>query len=206
MVIQFLLVCEGSLDTGLAQHIEELLAQYGASQVDGMASYSGRLLSDKVVQGLELAGAVDLLFVHRDADDAGANARFGEIETAVRDSGYAGIWVGLVPVRMTEAWLILDDGAIRRTVRNPRGVTPLNLPTPREAERRADPKTILETVLLDASETRGRRRREIREDLPNLRRQLLRNLPVSGPLEELESWARFRDDTVAALQALGSIP
>ena len=204
--MRFLLVCEGSSDTALLPHIQRLLTRYGYPDSPGEAWSDGRRLVDKVRNGLQRLGQFDLLFVHRDADNAGANPRYHEIENAIQEAEYRGPWVAIVPVRMTEAWILLDEAAIRRVVRRPDGRTPLALPTPRESERMADPKTILETVLLDASETRGRRRREIREDLPNLRRQLLRNLPVGGPLEQLASWSRFRDDAVAALQILEPIP
>ena len=103
---------------------------------------------------------------------------------------------------MTEAWLLLDEIAIRNAVRNPNGRTRLALPTPALAERMANPKAAFETSLLDASEKRRRRRREVQHDLPRLRRVLLENLPVSGQLEQLESWARFRDDIISALQLL----
>ena len=204
--MRFLLVCEGSLDTALLPHIQRLLTRYGYPDSPGEAWSDGRRLVDKVRNGLQRLGQFDLLFVHRDADNAGANPRYYEIENAIQEAEYRGPWVAIVPVRMTEAWILLDEAAIRRVVRRPDGRTPLALPTSRESERMADPKTILETVLLDASETRGRRRREIREDILNLSRQLLRNLPVGGPLGDLESWSRFRDDTVAALQSLAPIP
>ncbi|MDE2961335.1 MAG: hypothetical protein OXU28_14990 [Chloroflexota bacterium] len=38
----------------------------------------------------------------------------------------------------------------------------------------------------------------------NYRNQLLENLPIGGPLERLESWTRFRDDTIAALNLLSN--
>ena len=205
-MMRFLLVCEGSSDTALLPHIQRLLTRYGYPDSPGEAWSDGRRLVDKVRNGLQRLGQFDLLFVHRDADNAGASPRYDEIGSAIQEAEYRGPWVGMVPVRMTEAWILLDEAAIRSAVRKPHGRTPLALPTPRESERMADPKTMLETVLLDVSETRGRRRREIREDLPNLRRQLLRNLPVGGPLEELESWSKFRDDTVAALRSLEPIP
>ena len=47
---------------------------------------------------------------------------------------------------MAEAWLILDEAAIRTAVGKPDSRIPLHLPTPREAERRADPKGILENA------------------------------------------------------------
>ena len=201
-VIQCLLVCEGGFDTTLVSHIGRLISRYSRSEPEFETSTSGRRLVDKIRNSPQRIGQYDLLFVHRDADNAGPNARYREITAAVQDSGYPGPAVRIVPVRMTEAWLLLDETAIRKVVRNPNGRAPLNLPSPNEAERRANPRAILETALLVASEKQGRRLVEVRRTLPDICHQLLENLPVAGPLEQLPSWSRFRDDTVAALRQL----
>ena len=86
----------------------------------------GRRLTDKVRDGLQFVGDCDLLLAHRDADaseetpSAGHQKRYDEIGKAVSDSGYSGVWVGMVPVRMTEAWLLLDEAEIRRVAGRPR--------------------------------------------------------------------------------------
>ena len=201
-MIRFLLVCEGNADTPLASHIQRLLATLGTSRIDFDTSTRGRLLVDKVANGLGMAPHYDLLFVHRDADAAGTGPRYREIEAAVHQSSFDGPWVGIVPVRMTEAWLLLDEGAIRNVARKPDGNQPLNLPALGEVERRADPRTVLNSALREASETRGRRRERFIEKLAALRADLLANLPVGGQLEQLPSWTRFRDDTVSALRSL----
>lgn len=202
MVTRCLLVCEGSSDIPLASHIQRLLESHGCQPTDFDIVTDGRRLVDKVQNGLRMASHYDLLFVHRDADHAGADARYREIAGAVQQAGCSGPWVGIVPVRTTEAWLLLDAHAIRNAVGKPYRRIPLNLPTPAEAERMADPKAALEAVLMHASGERGRRRREVQRELPRLCRQLLENLPVGGPLEQLESWTRFRDDTIVALRQL----
>ena len=202
MVIQCLFVCEGSSDASLTTHIRQLLNIYGSHPADFNISIDGQRLVDKVRNGLDMASHYDLMFIHRDADRAGADARFREIAEAIRQSEYTDPWVGVVPVRMTEAWLLLDEAAIRRVVRRPNGSRPIALPSPSEVERRADPREILNSALLDASEARGRRRDDLRRNLPTLRRNLLQNLPIGGALEQLESWTRFRDDTVAALKRI----
>lgn len=201
--MRFLLACDGPSDVGLVSHIERLIVDAGETEVDGESWFRGSPLADKIRKGLEVAeGMADLLFVHRDAESQGAQARFDEIANAMDGVADAPRWVGVVPVRMTEAWLILDEGAIRRAVGRPNGRTPLDLPTPREAERRADPKDILANALLAASEATGRRRRNIQRDLGRLRQRLLINLPIHGRLTQLNSWARFRDDTLRALSSL----
>ena len=202
MVVDCLLVCEGSSDTPLTSHIQRLLDSFGSHQSVFDVSTSGRRLVDKVRDGLALASHYDVLFVHRDADRAGAAARYREIDAAVQQSGYDGPWVGIVPVRTTEAWLLLDDTAIRDIVRNPNGRIRLNLPSPAGAERLADPKSALQSAMLLAADVHGRKRRALAREIPDLRNLLLANLPIGGPLERVESWARFRDDAIAALREL----
>ena len=204
MVMRFLLVCEGATDRPLASHIQRLLFAFGRQYADFEISTVGRTLACKVQNGLKLSPYFDLLFVHRDADNIGWESRRSEIEHAVRESLFQEPSVPVIPVRMTEAWLLLDEMAIRRAVRKPDGRRPLVLPTPNEVERRANPRDILNAALLDASEMRGRRRIGLRQELPTLRRNLLETLPVGGPLEQLESWRRFRDDALAALDLLSS--
>ena len=201
--MRFLLACEGPSDAGLVRHIERLIADAGEPEVDGESWFRGGPLADKIRNGLAVAeGMADLLFVHRDADSDGAQARFEEIANAMDVVADAPRWVGVVPVHMTEAWLILDEEAIRRAVGRPNGRIALDLPTPREAERRAHPKNILTNALLAASEATGRRRRNIQRDLGRLRQRLLTNLPIHGRLTQLNSWTRFRDDTLRALSDL----
>ena len=199
--MRFLFVCEGSSDTPLADHIQRLLIRCGQPDPDGETWHRGARVADRIRQGLQAAGGLDLLFVHRDADNAGAEARYREIEAAVRDAAQDGLpWTGVVPVRMTEAWLLLDEAAIRNVVGKPGGRTPLDLPTPQHAERVANPKERLRDALLAASENQGRRRRRFGREFPRLRKRLLEDLPIGGELERLESWAKFRDDTVDAVR------
>ena len=200
--MRFLFICEGSSDAPLVDHIQRLLIQFGQPDPEGEAWHHGRQVADKIRQGLQAAGGLDLLFVHRDAETAGAEARYREIETAVHDLRQERMsWIGVVPVRMTEAWLLLDEAAIRKVVGKPGGRAPLYLPGPKYAESVADPKKRLKDALLTASGNRGRRRRRFAREFPRLRRRLLQDLPIGGGLERLESWTRFRDDTVAASRA-----
>jgi len=55
--------------------------------------------------------------------------------------------VPAVPVRMTEAWLLFDEAAIRRAAGCPNGSMPLELPSLKTSEDIPDPKTILHEAL-----------------------------------------------------------
>lgn len=233
MRIRFLLVCEGSSDDALKAHIEKLLIKHGATEAGGGDPFHGEThdtpspqtvrqsrqtpseLAKKVKRGLELFGAPDrlpdLLFVHRDADHylnteaAGPEKRYDEIKNAVQVAGYNGLYVGIVPVRMTEAWLLANECEIRRVAGKPDNRCNLNLPALRGIERIGNPKQCLQELLLQAGSPRGRRRiKDFKSEnkFGSHRRQLIENLPVGGPLERLPSWVRFRDDTIAALQVL----
>ncbi len=204
MVTRFLLVCEGNSDAPLAFHIQRLFESYGYPRPDFVVSHEGRLLVDKIRIGLAMVPQYDVLFIHRDADRAGADARYQEITEAVQQAGWDSRWIGIVPVRMTESWLLLDEAAIRGAAGNPNGRIELDLPSPAEAERMADPKSVLRSAILVGAEVQGRRRRALMKRLPGMRDQLLENLPVGGPLEQLASWTRFRDDTVTALNRLSN--
>jgi hypothetical protein len=131
----------------------------------------------------------ELLFVHRDAEDRIPDHRRVEIQNAMRHFGGNPPAVCVIPVRMTEAWLLLDERAIRIASGNPYGRRPLNLPPRASIERIADPKGALFQALRDASEQTGRRLRDLRVDERRHRvaelmnQELLLTLPAFQALE-----------------------
>jgi hypothetical protein len=102
----------------------------------------------------------DLLFIHRDAESLSPDRRREEISRSLPQSlgGSRTRHVPVVPVRMTEAWLLTHEDAIRAAAGNPRGTQPLSLPALREIERLPDPKQILLGALTAASGLNARRR------------------------------------------------
>ncbi|MBX3250570.1 MAG: hypothetical protein KF901_25560 [Myxococcales bacterium] len=120
-------------------------------------------LSERVALALELYPA-DLLFVHRDAEAVPWADRIREIREAVTHPH-----VAIVPVRMTEAWFLHDEDAIRRASGNVNGRVPLELPNPKRVESIADPKRTLFDLLRTASEKRGRRLSQLDRELGKMR-------------------------------------
>ena len=210
MIVRFLLVCEGPSDTSLVSHIRKLILHRGMPNPIGGFWYKTGSLEGKVRDGLQYFGECDLLLVHRDADSetesesAGPAKRHQEISDAVRDSGFHGLWVEIVPVQTTEAWLLLDETAIRNVTGNPNGTVPLGLPIQTQVEGEANPKARLEQALLTASELGGRRRKRFHRDIPSMHRLLLEELPIGGLLEQVPSWIRFRNDLMTALDSLSA--
>lgn len=144
------------------------------------------------------------VFVHRDAENEPSEHRHDEVRTAITEVSFAGPAIAVVPVRMTEAWLLLDERAIRRVAGKPSGRAALGLPAPRHAEGTADPKTVLQQALITAAEVRGRRLKTFRGQFGNHRRQLLSLLDPDGPVACLPAWQRLRrdiDDLVRTLRA-----
>jgi hypothetical protein len=88
-------------------------------------------------------------------------SRVEEIRTAFADSANSPDvpCIPVIPVRMTEAWLLISEAALRASVDNRNGRVVLNLPTITTLEAIPNPKQLLEETLLMASELTGRRRK-----------------------------------------------
>jgi len=141
--------------------------------------------------------ACDLLFVHRDADKQPADWRYAEIRNAVGDMAH----VPVVPVRMTEAWLLPHESAIREASGRVSGRDDLALPPIGRIEDVADPKAALRDALLSAHGATGRRRSRFD---PGAAIYRLADLVEDwSPLRRLPSFRRLEQDTRAALAGLG---
>ncbi|MET7424969.1 hypothetical protein [Dactylosporangium sp. NPDC005555] len=141
-----------------------------------------RTVAGKLMSIKKLGAPYDLVVVHRDADGAGRGPRFNEISDAIDQVMPGTSWAGAIPVRMTEAWLVLDETLIRSAAGNPNGKMPLDIPTWKQAERLADPKTLLRDLLVEASGLTGRRRKNFISRLSHHRSQMLELLDPSGPV------------------------
>jgi hypothetical protein len=204
--VHFVLVGEGSSDEGLIPHLENLCIAAGADEVTGTApdfdrlpEPCGRSVADKLRAVLQLEPEANLIFIHRDADAREPTGRLQEIQSAVEEVGVQSRWVPVVPVQETEAWLLLDEKAIRTVAENPSGRVRLNLPRPAQVERLADPKSRLQEAILTASGAAGRRLERLRAAFPQQRLLLLSRLPIGGPLEQVSSWRRVREGIQAVL-------
>ncbi len=162
--LRFTLLGDGSSDEALNRHIEWLIRENVATDV-AVDSHWADLravkprpegLRARIERTLDLYPS-DLLFVHRDAEKESAEKRFEEILQACSAIIGISISVPVVPVRMSEAWLLCDELAIRKAAGNPNGDQPLNLPRLSELEKLPDPKNTLQNALRCASGLTGRR-------------------------------------------------
>jgi hypothetical protein len=204
--IRGLFVAEGTSDGPLAGLVELLFRERGADlrlTVPPFEQLSNvrKDIKSRVEAGLKLMdNRVDLVVVHRDADNVGSETRRQEIDKAMGKT-CAPAWCPIVPVRMTEAWLLLDEPLIRRVAGNPRGRVPLNLPKLPEVERLADPKDYLRQALLTAADSTGRRRERDTKRFNQQRRQLLEGLDHHGVIQRLPSWQQLLEDVESAASA-----
>lgn len=211
MRIHFVLIGEGSSDDGLIPHLENLCIECGAEEVTGVAPDLRRLpdpvghsVADKLRVILRLEPAANLIFIHRDADSRDAQLRYAEIAQAVQVCNMAKEWVAIVPVQETEAWLLLDESAIKQVAGRPTSPVNLRLPSAATIESIANPKEVLQQALIISAGATGRRLERLRADFGHHRRLLLQWLPSAGPLTQVPAWMRMRADLVQALENLAA--
>lgn len=168
--MRYTLVSDGASDQALMPILEWALRQAGvAADLEAQWADLRNLrhppigLRDRIRTALALYPC-ELLFVHRDEEGQGPAMCMTEINGAIdelRHSETAIPHICVVPVRMQEAWLLIDENAIRTAVGNQYGRVRLPLPRPRDIEDLLDPKEVLFRLLQSASELTGRRLRKL---------------------------------------------
>jgi hypothetical protein len=173
--LRYTLVSDGSSDRALQPILSWLLMEHRVlcpiqpEWADlRRLRHPPKTLASRIEWSLDLYPC-DILFVHRDAeiraDRRSYQQRKNEIIDALANINLAQIpSICVVPVRMMEAWLLINEAALRRAAGNPNGATPLNIPNTAHLEEIPDPKEVLYTLLRVASELRGRRLRRFEEE------------------------------------------
>ncbi|WP_329144512.1 DUF4276 family protein [Streptomyces niveus] len=157
----------------------------------------GKLLA---AQQLSDSGqAYDLVVI--DSDREPPDHRRSEIAEAVAAVSPGLAHVPAIPVRMLEAWLLLDQSAIREVAGNPNGRMALNLPKPAKAESEANPKALLKQAIATASGEKGRGLQKLQTRFSANRARLLQMLDREGPVRQLASWRSFTDDLREAVES-----
>lgn len=197
--------CEGSSDEALLGVIKTLAINSGATRVTGDAFNMRGTVRKKIEFMMNQTADYDILFIHRDADDSDPQPRYEEIQQAGLDSSWDGPLVGVVPVQMTEAWLLTDHQAIRDVAGKSRGRVGLHLPGVNRIEDTHDPKSVLLDAYLSASEATGRRRKDVIKRFSARRRTLLERLDPDGDVSALRSFVRMREDIHQAVRKCAAV-
>lgn len=201
-MINIIFICDGTSDFCLVRVIEWLMGahfdsvDYRVIQAQGCVPARGAL-DDRLSRSARMYSG-DLIVCHRDAERDGLNARADEISNAAAGVGLP--VVPMVPVRMSEAWLLFDESAIRSAANNANGRMPLNIPRPRDLESIVDPKNILHNLLCEASGLSGQRLRRFNSH--SAVHRVASYISDFGGLRVLESFRTFEADFVAQINTL----
>lgn len=195
----FVLVREGPSDEGLVPHLRDLIVRTGlASAAVGSARPYKGSTEEKIAKVLAEDATPDCIFVHRDSDSRSAEPRYEEVVEASIALGLDVPCFAVVPIQELEAWLLVDESAIRNVVGRPKGKVPLGIPPLSAIETTASPKEVLRSALLAASETTGRKRDRTRRMFDLHRTLLLERLDTDGAVRDLSAWKRLEADIAAA--------
>jgi hypothetical protein len=204
-VVRYTLLADGSSDRVLIPILDWILNQQ--MPTTPLASRWADLrnlrrppsnLSDRIRFALKLFPC-DILFIHRDAENDTIQNRVEEIQHAIGDIDLELTTICVIPVRMQEAWLLLEEAAIRRAAGNPNGRVSLALPDIDDLERISDPKSLLHNMLRQAGELSGRRSRSF--NVHQAVHLVAQNIRDFTPLRNLIAFQHLEDQIVQTVEA-----
>ncbi|SHE24038.1 hypothetical protein [Actinomyces glycerinitolerans] len=131
----------------------------------------------------------DLIFVHRDADNAGIEARIKECRKPGDDRV-----VPVIPVTMTEAWVLADLWSNEKEKETFRAWAAGKGLSRKVIEGLADPKRTLEEYL-----NRDRSSFMKATAFARKRSQLVEQIRIDGDVKHLEAWKRLEKELESAL-------
>lgn len=181
-------VGEGSSDDGLVPVLEQLLVSLRPGDYFDLEPYRWvRPPRDRSVAAkirALTAEPYELIFVHRDADSAGMKSRVDEC-LACQDKRV----VPVVPVRMTEAWVLADlwSDAEFRAWASREGFRLA------QVEGLTDPKRVLENYL-----NRERSSHMSPSEFACQRSALIRRISIEGDVTTLDAWRELTEQVTAS--------
>ncbi len=188
------LIADGSSDRVLLPIINFLLDEH--SPVPHRVTFAEGMHTGPLRERIRLAVELfpcDLLFVHRDAERASVADREQEIAdaTAALPAQPPPQPIHIIPVRMTESWLLIDPVAIRRAAGNPAGDQVLEIPPIDRLEALPNPKEVLFRALTAAKNLGPRRLRAFRPE--GVRHRVAELMGDFARLRGLPSFRHFED-------------
>ncbi len=196
--ITYTLLGDGSSDRALLpiinwtfrQHYPQLGIQAQWADFSRLHSPPALNKLDERIRKANYLYPCDYLFVHRDAEKQSWQERYDEITATFNQ--FANLkMLCIIPVRMTEAWLLFSEQAIRKAAGNPLGSHKLSLPALRQIESTPNPKQVLQSLLREAS---GRKGRNLQKFNVSQAVQLVADFTVDfNQLRNLEAFNRFEE-------------
>ena len=188
---QCALVCEGRSDEPLAETLQSLMLACRPGDDIAVEVYRPEKAENRSVAAKLAAIAADdvydLIFVHRDADNVGWEARAEEIRSAGEKRA-----VPVIPVRMTETWALAHLWAEEECRKWP--ADNASVGRLRALEEVSDPEEMLRRWA-----SRGRTSLLAGDDWGRFRSEAIRGIDVEGHVAELSAWRRLRERLEAAM-------
>ncbi len=132
-----------------------------------------------------------LIFVHRDSENVTLDERLQEFDAVDRQDV-----VPVVPVRMSESWLLFDGPAIAKAAGEPSAQVPA--PGIGQIENIPDAKDRLDRLLYDAAGApAGRRGRKFLRSIVDRRVSVAEYIADYSPLENVSAFRRFQEALAA---------
>ena len=207
---RFTLVTDGITDSSMLIPILGWLLSEHCPAIGINIEYADPRRNPKPLKGLhnKIAFALKLypcecLFVHRDAEREPPNNRRREIQAAIdiMEETQPIVHVCIVPIRMSEAWLLFDEPAIRRAAGNPNGKAELEMPRLATLEDIPDPKEQLYHLLTVASEYSGRRLKSFKPH--DKSRLVAQHLDDFSSLRQLSAFRELEADLLRVVRENG---
>jgi hypothetical protein len=192
-VVKYALIADGSSDRALLPILRWTLRRMLPRAALSLVAFQPRAakpIGDTTEQ-VRAGYGPHLIFVHRDAEKTPLSTRRLEVPDS------QGV-VAVIPVRMTEAWLLIDEKAIRRAASNPNGTMALSLPSPSRLESLPDPKQTLKNLLVQASGRKGRRLEHFSR--AQAVQRVADHIGDFSPLDQLGAFRAFLDELKEAVQ------
>lgn len=189
------------IDWTIRKHHPDIILQSQWADFS-LLSMPPKELSERIKQAIELYPC-DWLVIHRDGEKQPIIDRQQEIDKAwqlIARSYTVRTVIGIIPVRMTEAWLLLDEKAIKLAAGNPSGRQKLSIPSIKQLESLPDPKQTLQQLLREASELSGRRLRKF--NVSKAVQLVAENISDFSALNELNAFLSFEKLVITAIQTL----
>lgn len=133
------------------------------------------------------ASGAMLVFVHRDSENLALEDRLREFQSVTRPNV-----VPVVPVQMSEAWILFDGSAVAKAAGSPS--SEVQVPAVAELEGVAGPKDRLDDLLFRAAGSpTGRRGRNFKRSIANRRVSVAEYISDYSPLMRLPAFLRFQE-------------
>ena len=197
--LKYTLIADGSSDSVLLKIIKWSLDDlYPRLSNDGSFADFRQMqkppkrLGEKV-KAAKLYYPFDILFVHRDAESANHRIvaqRYQEVSSELKKDDLDRT-ICVVPIKMMETWLLIDQDAIKKAAGNRNYNGNINLPLIRNLERESQPKELLHSILREVS---GRKSRNLRNfNIDKTVHLVAENIEDYSPLRNLVAFQAFEE-------------